>query len=338
MLLFTFHSVSITGAAYDSGGAFGPGPSEYLAVDPSIQFVTDEEGYLTKVTPWDGQAQYLNRGDEFVTHEVSPGDTLSVIAYRYGLSMNTLLWANPSLGSGNYLKVGQELRIPPENGYEITVASGDSLDKLYEKYYDGDAAELDTLKGRTIAINALAEDGSLTDGATLFIAGGEKPYEAPTYVASNRDNETSTRSDTANVSMDYDPISVDGTWIQPTSGKITQWYRAGHYAIDISDTSMPPTVAIRGGTVTRAESDGGYHGGYGNVVIVDHGETELGNCQSLYAHHSNVYVSVGDTVEAGQILGNQGRTGRVYGRTGIHLHVELTCNGVKINPAFLFGY
>jgi murein DD-endopeptidase MepM/ murein hydrolase activator NlpD len=336
VLLFTIHSIAVSGSAYDTGGSYD---YDYLAIDPSIQLVADDEGYLTKVLPWDGQAQYLNRGDEFVTHEVTPGDTLSVIAYRYGLSMNTLLWANASLGSGNYLKVGQELSIPPTDGYEVSVKSGDSLDALYAKYYDGDKEKVEELKAKTIELNELASDGTLTEGAKLFIAGGEKPYEAPIYVASSGSGSaTTTRVDPSDVNMEYDPIPVDGEWVQPTSGKITQWFHAGHYAIDISDTSMPPVVAAHSGTVTRAESDGGYHGGYGNVIVIDHGETELGSCQTLYAHNSLVHVSVGDYVEAGQMISNQGRTGRVYGKTGIHSHVEVICDGVKINPSFLFGY
>lgn len=337
VVLFTIHSVSVTGAAYDSGGTYEA--YDYLSISPSTQLVADEEGYLAKVVPWDGEAQYLNRGNEFVAHEVSPGDTLSVIAYRYGLNMNTLLWANPSLGSGNYLKVGQSLRIPPANGYEVTVKSGDTLDKLYDKYYDGTDEDEPDMKTRTIAVNELPEDTTLTAGETLFVVGGEKPYEPPAYTASVRDNTSGSGSTRVeNVSMSYNPVAVAGGWVQPTSGKITQWYHWGHYAIDISDRTMPPVVAVRAGTVARAENDGGYNGGYGNVVVVDHGQTELGNCQSLYAHNSNVYVSVGDYVEGGQLLANQGRSGRVYGSTGIHLHVEVICDGMKVNPSFLFGY
>jgi len=339
LFIFVVNSVSLT-SAYDIGGSYES--SDYLAIDTSVNLVTDDEGYLAKVTPWEGEAQYLNRGNEWVTHEVQSGDTLSVIAYRYGLNANTILWANTALGNVNYLKVGQQLRIPPANGYEATVKSGENLDKLYAKYYDGTDEEKDAMKTRTIAMNNLSEDGAVEAGAKIFVVGGEKPYEPPVYTTTATVTTASTtiKGDyyTEATNMDVDVVDAGEGWVRPTAGAITQWFHWGHYAIDISDTSKPPVVAIRDGTVTRAVSDGSYSGGYGNVIVINHGDTPLGNCQSLYAHNSTVHVQVGDYVTTGQIISNQGNTGRVYGKTGIHLHIELTCDGVKINPAFLYGY
>ena len=58
--------------------------------------------------------------------------------------------------------------------------------------------------------------------------------------------------------------------------------------------------------------------------------------QTLYAHMEAVYVKAGDQVYQGQTIGWMGRTGRVYGRTGIHLHFEVRVNGVKRNPLAYF--
>jgi murein DD-endopeptidase MepM/ murein hydrolase activator NlpD len=338
VLLFVVNSVSTTNA-YDVGGA--PDLYDNLSIDnSSLGLIADAEGYLTKTMTGDGVAQYTNRGDEWVSHEVMPGDTLSVIAYRYDLSQDTLKWANPTIGNGSLLKVGQELKVPPSNGYTVEVGSGDTLQELFDKYYEGEDDAKEDALARTLAVNGLSSADDVSSGDDIFIVDGEKPY-TPTYVASETRTTTTTTSysETRVAPADgtYDVVA-SGNWFQPTSGTITQWYNWGHYAIDISDTSMPPNVAVRDGVVTRAESDGGWHGGYGNVITIDHGQTELGNCQSLYAHNSEVYVSVGDTVSGGQAIGRQGRTGRVYGRTGIHLHVEMICDGVKINPKFLFGY
>ena len=65
--------------------------------------------------------------------------------------------------------------------------------------------------------------------------------------------------------------------------------------------------------------------GYGNRVVLDHGN----GYRSMYAHLSNVYVSVGETVSRGQLIGQMGSTGR---STGTHLHLEIHYNGVPVNP------
>jgi murein DD-endopeptidase MepM/ murein hydrolase activator NlpD len=63
-------------------------------------------------------------------------------------------------------------------------------------------------------------------------------------------------------------------------------------------------------------------------VVIDHG----GGIKTLYGHHSKLLVSPGDQVDTGQTIALMGNTGRVYGRTGIHLHFEIRVNGVRVNP------
>lgn len=318
MMLFLINSTTPT-FAYDLGGAYSSDVYDNLAIDSEMAFYSDQDGYIAKTMPSDGEARYLNRGSEFVTHEVQPGDTLSVIAYRYDLSMSTILWANTKLGSGNYLKLGQEIKIPPADGYGVSVSNGDTLDALVDKY-EGD-------KEKTLAMNELGADGTLTVGSNLFIVDGEKPY---VYVTTTRSNDyaNTTRINTAGVVA----TPTGNGWVRPTSGSLTQGYRWGHYAYDIADRGMPPIVAADGGTVTRA--DYGWNGGYGNVVEIDHGN----GYKTLYAHLQEVYVVAGDSVNQGTVIGQMGATGRVYGATGIHLHFELVLNGVKINPSEVFGW
>ena len=309
--------------AYDLGGSYNSELYDNLAVNTHLSFYSDQDGYITKTMPSEGEARYLNRGTEFVTHEVQPGDTLSVIAYRYDLSMNTILWANTSLGNGNYLKLGQEIKIPPVDGYGVKVKSGNTLSALVEKY-EGNEEE-------TIAYNNLPEDGTLTVGEELFIADGEKPYE---YYATTttRNDYTTSYANTTRIDTQVVATPTGNGWVRPTSGALTQGYRWGHYAYDIADTSKPPIVAADGGTVIRA--DYGWNGGYGNVVEVDHGN----GYKTLYGHMEELYVVAGDSVNAGSVIGKMGATGRVYGATGIHLHFELILDGVKVNPATVFGW
>ncbi len=120
--------------------------------------------------------------------------------------------------------------------------------------------------------------------------------------------------------------STAGIWGKVTEGQITNGYKAGHYALDIADRSKPPIWAARDGVVITAEY--GWNGGYGNYIIIDHGD----GFQTLYAHNEELYVAEGDTVTKGQVISKMGNTGRVYGATGIHVHYECVSDGVKINP------
>lgn len=97
-----------------------------------------------------------------------------------------------------------------------------------------------------------------------------------------------------------------------------------HKGIDITKPGCAgePTVASAGGTVIQASDKGN---GYGNCVIIDHGN----GISTLYAHHQSLAVSVGDTVVQGQVIGYIGQTGNAYGN---HLHFEVRLNGEHTNP------
>jgi len=124
-----------------------------------------------------------------------------------------------------------------------------------------------------------------------------------------------------------------GSWRRPVSGRITSGYGmrthpisrrlANHTGVDISAPSGTSVAASGGGVVCKAAY--GYNGGYGNMVVVNHGNGRA----TLYAHLSSIAVRVGQTVTAGQKLGGVGSTGR---STGPHLHFEVRINGRPTNP------
>lgn len=97
-----------------------------------------------------------------------------------------------------------------------------------------------------------------------------------------------------------------------------------HKGIDITKPGCAgtPTVAAAGGTVIQA---GDKKNGYGNCVIIDHGN----GVSTLYAHHQSLAVSIGDTVVQGQTLGYIGHTGYAYGD---HCHFEVRVDGQHTNP------
>jgi len=120
------------------------------------------------------------------------------------------------------------------------------------------------------------------------------------------------------------------SFIRPTTGDITQGFHAGHPAYDIANRAQPDILAVASGTITYA-SAGTWDGGYGDNIWIDHGN----GYRTHYANMDEIYVKEGDTVIQGQVIGKMGRTGRVYGVTGIHLHFELEYNGEKVSPSIM---
>lgn len=126
--------------------------------------------------------------------------------------------------------------------------------------------------------------------------------------------------------------SNSASMIFPTEGKISAGFHTGHYAIDISNSNSPHIWAVADGTIMKVIADcveGNFScgGGYGNHVIIDHGN----GLHTLYSHLASINVKVGDPVHQGDILGKMGITGRVSDKD-IHLHFEVHKNGVKEDP------
>lgn len=118
----------------------------------------------------------------------------------------------------------------------------------------------------------------------------------------------------------------------PIIGKVTSPYgyrihpvygtRKLHSGLDVSAARGVPISATSGGVVIYT----GWRGGYGNTVIVDHGE----GLSSLYAHMSQIGIAEGASVDRGDVVGLVGATGTA---TGNHLHFEIRLNGTAVNPA-----
>lgn len=294
--------------------------------------LASEDGYIPKINP---QTEFSDRSamNGRIIHEVSAGDTASTIAEEYGLKTNTVLWEN-GLSASSTLKIGQKLVIPAADGVTHIVGKGQDIKKI-ASVYSVDAEAI-------LKQNQLAADATLAAGQSLFIPGA-KPLpsttvsrESPARVTSAGRVGTNVGSNSLVSGSDIgansgDSPAVGKSMVWPTRGKVTQGYHAGHYAIDIADASKPPIWSAMDGTVIKASS-GTWGGGYGNHIIIDHGN----GLKTLYAHMEYLSVSVGDQVSQGQVIGKMGNTGNVRGRTGIHLHFEVIQNGVKKSPTNYF--
>ncbi len=324
-LLFQAGAISFLALAISSltpGGTFtavSMGYStDYIASYslPGDVLVSDEDGYLIKVNPQTNDSNRIGMTD-FAVHTIEDGESLSVIAARYGVDVETIMWEN-NLSNANTIRAGQKLLVPPVDGVSYQVASGDSLEKIATKYK--------ITSESIIAQNALDSE-SVYKGQDLFLPGAEKIMPVNTIAADYKASSISRDVDYSSVSSSSDTPVVGKIFIYPTIGTITQGYHAGHYAIDIADSSKPPVWAAGGGTVTKV-STGTWGGGYGNHIIIDHGN----GLETLYAHLDSVNVYEGQWVNQGDVIGIMGNTGRVYGVTGIHLHWEVIQDGVKQYP------
>lgn len=322
--MFQAGVVAVTGilmSSITSAGTFSPVAMDYS--DDYIEsyslpgdiLVADESGYVVKVNPQTEQSNRVGLTD-YAVHTVESGETLSVIAAAYGIDVKTIMWEN-NMGDANSLRIGQSLLIPPVDGIGYKVQSGDTLDKIASKY------KIDVEK--IIAQNGL--DGSTIEKGQQIFLPGAVPIAPPVSVASGYRNVSGYTNVRVNAPSSDAIPAIGKMFIFPTHGGVTQGYSSAHYALDIADRSKPPIWAAAGGTVEKA-SFGTWGGGYGNHIIVNHGN----GVKTLYAHMSSLNVSVGDTVSQGDVIGIMGNTGRVYGATGIHLHWEVIINGVRVNP------
>lgn len=247
---------------------------------------------------------------EIIEYEVKSGDTLSKVADKFGISTDTIKWAN-GLDDVNTIKPGQTLKILPVSGVSHTVVAGDSLESVAKKYSAEAQAILD------FPFNDIPDDFKLRIGQVLIIPDGTPPSKpatlrsrpVPQYLAS-----PSSPTFTA---------PGGGQFIWPTTGGMTQYFAWYHPGIDVANRAAPAIIASDGGVVTVAGWPDRY--GYGNRIIIDHGN----GYTTLYAHLSNVYVTEGERVSRGQAIGQMGSTGR---STGIHLHFEIRYKGVAVNP------
>lgn len=241
-----------------------------------------------------------------LTYTVQRGDTLSTVAQKFGISTDTIRWANDL--SDDTITVGDTLKILPVSGIAYKVQSGDTIYSIAKTY------NTDPQKIVDFPFNEFAnpETFSLVEGQTLIVPDGIEPSEQQTIKP--------------HVYVVTGPVAVSGggfTW--PVHGTITQFASWYHEALDIAAPYGTPIVAADNGTVERV-SVGTYDTGYGNNVWISKGD----GFESHYAHMEAVNVSVGQTVVGGQtVIGWIGLTGRT---TGPHVHFEIRKNGSLVDP------
>jgi murein DD-endopeptidase MepM/ murein hydrolase activator NlpD len=241
---------------------------------------------------------------DVITYTVLPGDTVQGIAITYGLKDTTIMWSNPAIEDmPDFLRIGQQVVILPLDGVYHTVKEGDTLQSIAKKY------KVETSAITDVSYNHLqGPDYKIEPGTRLIVAGGEKPYVPKVVTAYNGPVPEGSRG--------------TGLFLWPATGSLTQGYWWGHRALDIAAYTGAPLYAADSGFVSFA---GWTDIGYGYMIIIDHAN----GYATYYAHCSGFYVSVGQAVNRGQLIGTMGSTGN---STGPHVHFEIRLGDTLLNP------
>ncbi len=240
-----------------------------------------------------------NQSSAISLYIVREGDTLSGIAKMFGVTTNTIAWANDI--SKGLIRQGETLIILPISGVRHTVVRGDTLQSIAKKY-KADITEI-------AQYNHLSESAKLDVGDVVIVPDGEI-----TPPPSNIVGRPATLRGAGGP-------SYEGYYLRPViGGRKTQGLH-GYNGVDIASYKGAPILAAASGDVIIARSSG-WNGGYGNYIVINHPN----GTQTLYSHLSALAVGVGKSVVRGEIIGYMGSTGR---STGTHLHFEV--RGAK-NP------
>ena len=234
---------------------------------------------------------------------VRKGDSIAQIAKMFGVSVNTILWAN-DMKPGDKLSEGDVLFILPISGLEHTVTKGQTL-KSIAKLYKVDVNDI-------IQNNDVTENTKLAVGDILIIPNAQKSEENGKPIRNEDLGAIITRD---KLYYEQHPVqNLAGYFIDPVPGyRLSQGIHDNN-AVDLAIAKGTPIHAAAAGRILLARY--GYNGGFGNVVIIDHSN----GIQTLYAHQSKIIAHAGDEVSQGEVIGYVGSTGH---STGPHLHFEV---------------
>jgi murein DD-endopeptidase MepM/ murein hydrolase activator NlpD len=251
-------------------------------------------------------------------YTVQRGDALFSIAKQFNIKPETLLWANRDLlkDTPDSLRPGQVLNVPPVDGVYYQVKQGDTLASIADEF-SANVEDILNWPGNNIDLT----DQQVKPSENVMVPGGHR--EVVNWIVAVY---ASGRSGTANLGSSACPAGPVGStaFIWPIGNHFLSGneYWSGHLGIDIAASMGDPVWAADTGVVTVA---GWSNSGYGNVVMIDHGNGWL----TVYGHLSQVTVSVCQGVAAGQSIGSAGSTGN---STGAHLHFETRLFDQFVNP------
>ena len=335
--------IVISLVAFVSGSAYGI----FFAADaPNTASVTVREAVETLTEEYRDRLEKISDTVQHDRQDITANDDV------YHIRWQDVLAVFSSYVSGN------------EQGTPVAALTEEQVDKLRETMWAMNAVDYST-HPETTTIDTTDEDGNpTTTEITETVLVIELTHKTPNEMAT--DYHFTTRQNTY-LQLLQDPqyeelwaellggfeqggggvMSPDGTraptgtlqWPLPVAGTITSQFGhrvdpitgevSSHTGTDIACAEGTPILAAADGIVTVANGLDSWGGSYGYYIQIDHG----GGLETLYAHCSSICVTTGQQVQAGQVIGYVGHTGRV---TGNHLHFETRLSGSRINPIDFF--
>ncbi len=289
----------------DLGGPLGSSPEFNAAAEPSVEqngipgrSDSAEDDFLGFLLLDDGivfgssnpLSNVLPTREGLMVYRIKEGDTIYSIAANFGISVETVVWANPNL-KPSFIKPGEELVVLPVSGLLHKVKSGDSLDGIAAVY---------GVKDEEVKRFNPAFQKIIQAQGTLIIPQAKpvKTFRQPLAVNKLAD--------------------LGSYFIIPSTG--WNWGRLHDYnAVDIANACGTAVYAAAEGLVIEAGSPRVWNTGYGGFLKVEHPN----GVYTLYAHLQKTSVSTGSYVLQGDEIGKMGNTGNVHGPTGCHLHFEV---------------
>ena len=336
--------IVISLVAFVSGSAYGI----FFAADaPNAASVTVREAVETLTEEYRDRLEEISDTVQYDRQDITANDDVYYIRWQDVLAVFS------SYVSGN------------EQGAPVAALTEEQVDKLRETMWAMNAVDYAT-RAETAVIETTDEDGNpTTTEITETVLVIELTHKTPDEMAA--DYHFTTRQNTY-LQLLQDPqyeelwaellggfaqgggelMNPDSTrtptgtlqWPLPVAGTITSQFGhrvdpitgevSSHTGTDIACAEGTPILAAADGTVTVANSLDSWGGSYGYYIQIDHG----GGLETLYAHCSSICVTTDQQVQAGQVIGYVGHTGRA---TGNHLHLEVHVNGSRTDAMRYFG-
>lgn len=263
---------------------------------------------------------------DVINYTVASGDSVFEVATRFSLKPESVLWANYDLLNDNpdLISSGMQLQIPPADGVLYQWQEGDTFEKVAASF-EARVDDILSWPGNNLDLT----NPQVETGSWVMVPGGHREFRQwliPTIPRGSA-GVSSALYGAGACTGSYEGAYGTGTFIWPADNHTLSGndYWSGHLAIDIAAGEGARLYAADSGVVVFA---GWATGGYGNMVVIDHGN----GYQTLYAHMSQVATGCGRSVSQGTVIGYSGSTGN---STGAHLHFEVRYLGGFISPWFV---
>jgi len=257
---------------------------------------------------------------------VVAGDSVFGIAKKFNVKPETVLWANYEQlqDSPHELSIDMVLNIPPIDGVYYQWQENDTFESVAVEFK---ASLKDIMNWPGNRLDLVNPDVKV--GQWVMIPGGSREFRTWVVPQIARDKAGVSKSVYGPGACEgsYEGVYGSGGFIWPTVTRSLSGndYWSGHLAIDIAASIGDPIFASDSGVIVFA---GWAAGGYGNIIMIDHGN----GYQTVYAHLNDVYVGCGQSVNQGRVIGAAGSTGN---STGPHLHFEIRIWGQYVNPWYV---